>query len=58
MSDLSALEPEQLTSVNRTPLPRAKLGRGVVFLLALMRVYVLVAIPIVAYAFIHALRAG
>jgi len=58
MSDLSSLEPDQLTSATHTPLPRAKLGRGVVFLLAFMRVYVLAAIPIVAYAFIKALNAG
>jgi hypothetical protein len=58
MSDLSSLEPGQLTSVTRMPLARAKLGRGVLILLALMRLYVLAAIPIVAYAFIRALQAG
>jgi len=58
MNDLSALEPGQLVSVTRMPLPRKRLGRGVKVLLAIMRIYVLVAIPIVAYAFVHALRAG
>ena len=36
-------------------LPRKKLGRGTRALLVLLRVYVLIAIPIVAYAFIRAL---
>jgi hypothetical protein len=58
MTDLSSLEPDQLTSVTRKPLPRKKLGLGEWVLLTIMRVYVLVAIPIVAYAFIRALRAG
>ncbi|MCB8876229.1 hypothetical protein [Acidisoma silvae] len=38
------------------PLPRAKLGRFALSLLYLLRVYVLIAIPIVAYAFIRALH--
>jgi hypothetical protein len=58
MNDLSSLEPGQLAAATRTPLPRKRLGRGVTVLLAIMRIYVLVAIPIVAYAFVHALRAG
>ncbi len=58
MNDLSSLEPGQLAAAARAPLPRKKLGRGIVVLLTIMRVYVLVAIPIVAYAFVHALRAG
>jgi hypothetical protein len=40
------------------PLPRRHLGRGVLALLVLLRVYVLLAIPVVGYAFVHALRAG
>ena len=39
----------------RAPLPRKKLSRGTRAVLILLRVYVLVAIPIVAYAFIRAL---
>ncbi len=39
----------------RPPLPRKKLNRGTRAVLVLLRVYVLVAIPIVAYAFIRAL---
>jgi hypothetical protein len=37
------------------PLPRRKLGRASLALLYLLRIYVLIAIPIVAYAFIQAL---
>jgi hypothetical protein len=37
------------------PLPRRKLSRGIVTLLVLLRIYVTVAIPVVAYAFIRAL---
>ncbi len=54
---LAALEPDQLTAVSERPLPRRKLGRGAVGLLIALRVYVLVAIPIVGYAFVHALLA-
>lgn len=38
------------------PLPRAKLSRAVLTMLYVLRVYVLIAIPIVAYAFIQALH--
>lgn len=54
---LDALEPSQLTAVSQRPLPRRSLGRGTLGLLIALRVYVLVAIPIVGYAFIHALLA-
>ena len=39
----------------KQPLPRRKLGRGTTALLVLLRVYVIVAVPIVGYAFFHAL---
>ena len=39
------------------PLPRRKLGRATLTLLILLRIYVIAAIPIVAYAFIRALLA-
>lgn len=52
---ISALEPSQLTAAREVPLPRRKLGRGILTLLILLRVYIVIAIPIVAYAFIHAL---
>lgn len=52
---ISALEPDQLTAATKQPLPRRTLGRGVLILLILLRVYVVIAIPIVGYAFVHAL---
>ena len=53
---LDALEPSQLTAAAETPIPRRKLPRSVVVLLIVLRIYVFVAAPLVAYAFIHALR--
>jgi hypothetical protein len=40
------------------PLPRRKLGPLTLTLLILLRIYVIAAIPIVAYAFIRALLAA
>jgi hypothetical protein len=40
------------------PLPRRKLGPGILTVLILLRVYVALAIPVVAYAFIRALLAA
>jgi hypothetical protein len=53
---LDALEPSQLTAATEMPIPRRKLSRGVLALLIALRIYVFVAAPLVAYAFIHALR--
>jgi hypothetical protein len=55
---LDALEPEQLSAAAQRPLPRRKLGRPTLWLLIGLRVYVIAALPIVAYAFLRALRAG
>jgi hypothetical protein len=52
------LEPSQLSTATGHALPRRKIGRGTVTLLVLLRVYVLIAIPIVVYAFIRALLAS
>ena len=52
---IAALKPSQLTAARATPLPRRHLGRGMMLLLVLLRVYVLAAIPVVGYAFIAAL---
>lgn len=52
-----ALEAEQMTAATLRKLPRRQLGRGTLLLLLLLRAYVLLAIPIVGYAFIHALAA-
>ncbi|WP_428391986.1 hypothetical protein [Lichenicoccus sp.] len=52
------LEPEQLAAASETKLPRRVLGRWVLTLLLLLRIYVLIAVPLVAYAFIRALHTG
>jgi hypothetical protein len=52
---ISALEPSQLTAATEHPLPRRKLGRGILTLLILLRAYVVIAIPIVCYAFVRAI---
>jgi len=52
---LDVLEPTQLSASTGRPLTRRKLGRGTLILLIVLRIYVVVAIPIVAYAFIRAL---
>jgi hypothetical protein len=57
-ADLAALEPGQFSAATRTPLPRRELNGGVLALLVVLRIYVLLAIPLVAYAFVHALLAG
>ncbi|MEO9250475.1 MAG: hypothetical protein ABI322_05615 [Gemmatimonadaceae bacterium] len=54
---IDALEADQRTAVSELPLPRRELGRGTVALLILLRLYVIIAIPIVGYAFVHALLA-
>ena len=54
---IGALEPGQFTAATQCKLPRRKLGRGTLVLLVLLRIYVILAIPVVAYAFIHALLA-
>jgi hypothetical protein len=52
---ITALEPSQLTAATNVPLPRRDLGRPTVMLLIALRVYIFIAVPIVAYAFVHAL---
>ncbi len=56
--DLDALEPAQRASARAAPLPRARLGRGLIALLIVLRVYALLAIPLVGYAFARALTAA
>jgi hypothetical protein len=55
---MHVLEPEQLSAAAERPLPRRVLGRGILVLLILLRAYVVIAIPLVAYAFVHALLAS
>jgi hypothetical protein len=61
MADLTlrqALEDAQLAAAKQIPFPRRVLGKGTMALLILLRVYVVLALPIVAYAFVHALKAA
>jgi len=51
----SALEPSQLTAATSLALPRRELGRGLVALLVALRVYIVLAVLVVIYAFVHAL---
>ncbi len=44
-------------AVFKAKLPRRKLGRCTLALLILLRIYVILAIPVVAYAFVRALSA-
>jgi hypothetical protein len=50
-----ALEPSQLTAATGVPLPRRQLGRTTMIMLIALRVYIFIAVPIVGYAFFHAL---
>jgi hypothetical protein len=52
---INALEPGQLVAATTRPLPRRKLSKGVLALLVLLRVFILIAVPVVIYAFVHAL---
>ncbi len=54
--DLVSLEPGQIV-LGRKPLGIRRLGKGTIFLLSLLRVYVIVAVPLVLYAFWRALHA-
>jgi len=40
----------------REPLPRRQLGAGILSLLWILRVYVIIAVPLVIYAFVNALH--
>ncbi|MGH7727440.1 MAG: hypothetical protein ACREM2_01440 [Vulcanimicrobiaceae bacterium] len=48
------LEPEQLAEARARSLPRKRLQRAEIALLVLLRIYVFVAVPLVIYAFVHA----
>lgn len=56
--NINLLEPDQLSMASRRPLPRRKLSRATVSLLWLLRLYVFIAIPVVGYAFVHALHSS
>ncbi|MDD2704320.1 MAG: hypothetical protein PHU07_03160 [Acidocella sp.] len=55
---MQALDPAQLAAAKYVPYPRRKLGLGITALLWLLRVYVLIAVPLVFYAFWRGLAAG
>ncbi|MDE8348126.1 MAG: hypothetical protein POG74_01395 [Acidocella sp.] len=55
---IGLLEQTQLASAKTRPLPRRHFGTATLTLLIALRVYVILAIPVVAYAFIHALALG
>lgn len=40
----------------KEPLPRRRLGPGVTALLWALRIYVMIAVPLVVYAFVRALH--
>jgi len=44
--------------MTKPPLPRAQLSRTTLTLLIALRIYVLLAVPLVGYAFVHALGVG
>ncbi len=52
--DLPALEPEQTAQQRYAPFPRRQWGQGVRLLLWALRIYVLLAVPLVIYAFVRA----
>jgi hypothetical protein len=53
---IHVLEPDQLTRATMRPLPRRKLGKATWGMLVLLRVYVALAIPVIGYTFVHALK--
>jgi hypothetical protein len=56
MSDLpKVLETTQFSAAGKARLPRRKLGPGTVALLVVLRIYVVLAVVVVVYAFIRAL---
>jgi hypothetical protein len=56
--DLSVLEPDQFVEATKKPLAHRRLSRAETWMLATLRIYVLIAVPLVIYAFIHALVAA
>jgi hypothetical protein len=55
---LRVLEDSQRSEAKQRPYPRRALGRGTMALLIILRLYVICALPLVAYSFIHALSGG
>ncbi|KYP82043.1 hypothetical protein [Ferroacidibacillus organovorans] len=58
LKKLSAvLEPSQLSQYRAVPYGKKKLGRGVLTLMWALRIYVFLALPLVAYVFFSSLKA-
>jgi hypothetical protein len=55
LDPLAALEPQQRSASLQLPLPRRRLGFGTLLLLWILRIYVLIAVPLVIYTFVKAL---
>lgn len=53
--DISALEPDQLVEAAKKPLGLRKLSRAETVMLSGLRVYALIGVALVIYAFFHAL---
>ena len=51
---VQVLEPEQIARRRYAPYPRREWGRGVRLLLWVLRIYVVLAVPLVVYAFVRA----
>jgi hypothetical protein len=47
-----------MSDLNPAPLPRRTLGPGLLALLWALRIYVVLAVPLVVYAFIRALHSA
>jgi hypothetical protein len=54
--DTSALDPDQRSSELAKDLPRAKLTRPVLAALWVLRIYVVIAVPLIVYVFLRSLR--
>jgi hypothetical protein len=52
---LEALDPDQRQAALQTALPRRQLGPGILVLLWALRIYVLLAVGVVVYAFVKSL---
>jgi hypothetical protein len=52
---LEALDPDQRQAALQAPLPRRRLRPGIVALLWMLRIYVLLAVGVVVYAFVKSL---
>ncbi|MBC5824288.1 MAG: hypothetical protein GIW99_11920 [Candidatus Eremiobacteraeota bacterium] len=56
--DLDSMEARDRALLLLQPLSRRKLGPGILVLLWLLRIYVIIAVPLAAYAFIRSLHQG